>query len=235
MPVAGKATDGRTIREVTGSVVTVGAMSPTRAAPILPPTAGETLVRRPDPGTPVPARVMVSPWLDPIVDARGVDPRSEYVELFWLGILGPSATWFLRRLAAGLERSPDGFALDLDLAARSLGLSPRPGRNSPFARVLGRCERFGMIRLRGELLDARRRVGPVPQRHLQRLPLEIQRAHERWRQADQEDKFQGTVQEGTVQEGTVQEGTVQEGTAEPGSLRSSSSVLTPNPVPPLVR
>ncbi len=186
-------------------------MSPTTAAPIFPPTAGEATSERVDPATRVPERVRVTPWIDPIVDAHGVDPRSDYVELFWLGILGPSATWFLRRLAAGLEDSPDGYVLDLDLAARSLGLSPRQGRNSPFARVLGRCERFGMIRFRADVLDARRRVAPVPQRHLQRLPLEIQRAHERWRQADQE------------------------GTAEPGSLRSSSSVLVPNPVPPLVR
>ncbi len=196
-------------------------MSSIRAAPRLSPTAGETAAGRADPEMTVPNSVTVAPWLDPIVDAHGVDPRSEYVELYWLGILGPSATWFLRRLAAGLERSPDGFALNLDLAARSLGLSPRPGRNAPFARVLGRCERFGMIRLRGDVLDARRRVGLVPQRHLQRLPLEIQRAHERWRQADQDGAAQG--------------GSAQDGAAEPGSLRSSSSVLTPNPVPPLVR
>ena len=201
---------------MTGSVTTLGAMSSTRVAPRLAPTAGETAAERTDPEMTVLSLVTVAPWLDPIVDAHGVDPRSEYVELFWLGILGPSATWFLRRLAAGLERSPDGFALDLDLTARSLGLSPRPGRNAPFARVLGRCERFGMIRLRGDVLDARRRVGPVPQRHLQRLPLEIQRAHERWRQADQGRP-------------------AQEGPAEPRVLRSSSSVLTPNPVPPLVR
>ena len=107
-------------------------MSSIRAAPRLSPTAGETAAGRADPEMTVPNSVTVAPWLDPIVDAHGVDPRSEYVELYWLGILGPSATWFLRRLAAGLERSPDGFTLNLDLAARSLGLSPRPGRNAPF-------------------------------------------------------------------------------------------------------
>jgi hypothetical protein len=30
------------------------------------------------------------PWIDPVVDRRGHDPRSTYVEQFWLGTLGPS-------------------------------------------------------------------------------------------------------------------------------------------------
>ncbi|HZB70494.1 MAG TPA: hypothetical protein VE395_00045, partial [Acidimicrobiales bacterium] len=55
----------------------------------------------------------VRPWPDPVIDAVGVDPRSAYVERFWLGILGPSTTWLLRRLAAGLEAEPAGFSLSL--------------------------------------------------------------------------------------------------------------------------
>ena len=68
-----------------------------------------------------PADVMhVVPWVDPVVDALGFDPRSDYVELFWLGVIGPSTTWFMRRLAAGFDRSPEGFTLDLvDTARRS--------------------------------------------------------------------------------------------------------------------
>jgi hypothetical protein len=34
----------------------------------------------------------VRPWPDPVIDALGHDPRSAYVERFWLGILGPSTT-----------------------------------------------------------------------------------------------------------------------------------------------
>ena len=48
-------------------------------------------------------------WLDPIADPHGVDPCSRYVELYWLGIIGPSATWLLRRLSYGLEVHRDGF------------------------------------------------------------------------------------------------------------------------------
>ena len=31
----------------------------------------------------------VLPWVDPVIDQVGYDPRSRYVERFWLGILGP--------------------------------------------------------------------------------------------------------------------------------------------------
>ena len=48
--------------------------------------------------------IVVRPWLDPVVDDHGFDPRSRYVEEFWLGVLGPTATWLIRRLVAGLER-----------------------------------------------------------------------------------------------------------------------------------
>ncbi len=59
------------------------------------------------------ATLMVVPWHDPVVDSVGFDVRSLYVELFWLNVLGPTATWTLRRLAHGLERYPLGYELDL--------------------------------------------------------------------------------------------------------------------------
>lgn len=33
----------------------------------------------------------IRPWPDEVIDALGHDPRSAYVERFWLGVLGPSA------------------------------------------------------------------------------------------------------------------------------------------------
>jgi hypothetical protein len=35
--------------------------------------------------------ITVRAWLDPVVDDDGFDPRSRYVEVFWLGVLGPTA------------------------------------------------------------------------------------------------------------------------------------------------
>src|SRR2546423_1106786 len=55
----------------------------------------------------------IRPWPDEVIDTVGLDPRSYYVETFWLGVLGPSTTWLLRRLVNGLEASPAGFELDL--------------------------------------------------------------------------------------------------------------------------
>src|ERR671933_2368459 len=69
-----------------------------------------------------PATLPVRPWPDGVIDALGHDPRSVYVERFWLGILGPSTTWLLRRLAAGLEAEPAGFSLSLPDTAQALGL-----------------------------------------------------------------------------------------------------------------
>ena len=37
-------------------------------------------------------RLLVRPWVDPVLEQVGYDPRSPYVERFWLGTLGPSST-----------------------------------------------------------------------------------------------------------------------------------------------
>src|SRR5436853_66143 len=60
----------------------------------------------------------IRPWPDAVIDTVGIDPRSSYVETFWLGVLGPSTTWLMRRLVNGLEASPAGY--DLDLTERQL-------------------------------------------------------------------------------------------------------------------
>jgi hypothetical protein len=77
----------------------------------------------------------IRPWADGVIDALGHDPRSAYVERFWLGILGPSTTWLLRHMAARLDASPEGFDLDLAATAQALvwgftvasGFPSRPG------------------------------------------------------------------------------------------------------------
>jgi hypothetical protein len=129
---------------------------------------------------PLPATIHVAPWRDPVVDRRGHDPRSAYVEQFWLGVLGPTATWLLRRLVAGFDHCPDGYDLDVGATARSLGLSVTKGTASPFNKAVQRCTMFGLVqRLSGSWL-VRRRVPLVSQRHLGRLPDDLQSAHAQW-------------------------------------------------------
>src|SRR3954447_18606141 len=57
--------------------------------------------------------ITVVPWPDDVIDALGHDPRSNYVETYWLGTLGPSTTWLLRRLVAGLDTEPNGYEMSL--------------------------------------------------------------------------------------------------------------------------
>lgn len=125
-------------------------------------------------------RFVVRPWIDPVVDDDGFDPRSRYVELFWLGVLGPTATWLIRRLVAGLEQTPGGYDLDLDATARAMGLSWSAGRSSPFSKALQRCTMFGLAHPIECGLAVRRRIPPISTRHLRRMPDAVQAAHEQW-------------------------------------------------------
>ncbi|MGI9644268.1 MAG: hypothetical protein ACR2O6_03050 [Ilumatobacteraceae bacterium] len=124
--------------------------------------------------------VVIRPWIDPVVDDDGHDPRSRYVETFWLGVLGPTATWLVRRLAAGLDRSPEGYELDLGATAKAMGLSYTEGRTSPFSRALERCVMFGIAHPIPRGLAVRRRIPAVAHRHLRRLPEEVRTAHDDW-------------------------------------------------------
>ena len=121
----------------------------------------------------------VEPWLDPVIDEVGYDPRSEYVETFWLPVLGPSTTWLLRHFTIRLEESPEGIELDVEDTARSLGLGERLSPNAPFARTLKRCVDFNMAEWRGPRhLAVRLRLPPLARRHLRRLPESLQARHE---------------------------------------------------------
>jgi hypothetical protein len=117
----------------------------------------------------------VEPWADPVIDGVGYDPRSEYVETFWLPVLGPSTTFLLRHFTIRLEASPSGVDLEVEDTARSLGLGERLGQNAPFARTLKRCVDFEMAVWRGpRLLAVRLRLPPLARRHLRRLPESLQ-------------------------------------------------------------
>ncbi|MCU1351498.1 MAG: hypothetical protein JWM05_707 [Acidimicrobiales bacterium] len=123
----------------------------------------------------------VTPWPDPLIDRLGHDPRSPYVELFWLGILGPSTTWLLRHLADGLDHNPDGYDLPLADTAKSLGLGTKGGRHSPFVRALGRTCQFKLAQpCGGDGLAVRRKLPPINAHQVRRLPAPLQDRHQAW-------------------------------------------------------
>ena len=134
--------------------------------------------------TPSVAFIPVRPWPDGVIDALGHDPRSVYVERFWLGILGPSTTWLLRFLANRLDASPEGFDLDLASTAQALGLGSKGGRHSPFMRALSRCCQFDAAEARADgTLAVRRKLHPLNRRQILRLPPELAAAHQAWQES----------------------------------------------------
>jgi hypothetical protein len=121
----------------------------------------------------------IEPWHDPVIDRLGYDPRSSYAEQFWLPILGPSTTFFLRLAAGLLAEQPEGTELDPGEIARRLGLGERSGRNAPFARTLQRCCDFDMATALGpSVLGVRTRLPPLARRHLLRLTPALREQHD---------------------------------------------------------
>lgn len=123
----------------------------------------------------------VESWQDPVIDELGHDPRSAYVERFWLPVLGPSTIWFLRRLADQLDEHPEGFELDLVEAAQSLGVGMRGGKHSPMLKTVERTCRFGAARMMGATgLAVRRRLAPLTRAQSERLPHALREEHAQW-------------------------------------------------------
>jgi hypothetical protein len=129
-------------------------------------------------------RLRVRPWSDPVIDQIGHDPRSPYVERFWLGILGPSVTWFLRHVVDRFDDAPDGFDLDLATCAAAIGLGSRQSRTAAFPRTLARCCQFGTARMPDAgSLEVRRRLAPLTRRQVARLPESLRVEHAGWIEA----------------------------------------------------
>lgn len=125
--------------------------------------------------------ITLARWPDPVVESVGHPVRSEYVERFWLGVLGPTATWLLRRCSDEVILADSPVRVDLAVLAASLGLVHHAGRHNPFSRGFGRCVMFGLMRNTsgpsGSFLAVRTVVPPLTARHVARLPHELQVAH----------------------------------------------------------
>ena len=123
----------------------------------------------------MPTTLTVKPWPDPLIDTLGYDPRSRYVETFWLPTLGPTALLLLRHLADRFDRQPDGLELTVADTCRALGLGQRDGNSSPIVRTLERLAQFDLACDDGHgNVAVRRNLPPVNRRHLRRLPSELQ-------------------------------------------------------------
>lgn len=126
----------------------------------------------------------VTPWHDPVIETNGFPIGDPYIEMFWLPVLGPTATWLLRRLATGLEHEPQGYTVVMDELARSIGVACTEGRHNPFTRAIQRCIMFGVSHhvpsAANNTLAVRTVLPSLSQRHLSRLPEQLQLLHHDW-------------------------------------------------------
>jgi hypothetical protein len=129
----------------------------------------------------MPATLTIHPWTDPVIDTLGYDPRSRYVETFWLPTLGPTALLLLRHLADRFDRHPGSVELTVSDTSHALGLGQRDGTSSPIVRTLTRLAQFDLACDDGAgSVAVRRNLPPVNRRHLRRLPQAVQAAHDDW-------------------------------------------------------
>jgi hypothetical protein len=124
--------------------------------------------------------IRIRPWADAVIDTLGFDPRSIYCERFWLPSLGPTALLLMRRFAVCFDEHPAGTDVNLPELAQSLGLGIGAGPNGPIGRTIGRLTQFDLAQDAGGGLAVRRRLPPINRRHVRRLPVHLQQAHEEW-------------------------------------------------------
>ena len=111
-------------------------------------------------------------------ESAGFDPRSPYVETYWLAVLGPSSILAARRLADWLEDQSSGIVIGLEDLAHSLGLGHGTGRNAAVVRTLDRLVMFGLAQIAWDAYALRRTVPPLSPRMLRRLPSYLVERHD---------------------------------------------------------
>jgi hypothetical protein len=132
----------------------------------------------------MPATLTIVPWPDPLLDTIGHDPRSLYVETFWLPTLGPTAVLLLRHLATKFDQAPSGIELPVADTSQALGVGQRDGNSSPIVRTLMRLAQFDLACDDGRgTVAVRRNLPPINRRHVRRLPAALQAAHAEWAEA----------------------------------------------------
>ena len=119
----------------------------------------------------------IEPWRDLITEENGHDPRSRYVERYWLGVVGPTAGWLMRHVAHEFDKSPEGFELSVPDIALQLGISPKAGPRGGLHRTLHRLVMFRLAAEGHAGFAIRRRLPLLNNAQLRRLPEHLQRSH----------------------------------------------------------
>lgn len=117
----------------------------------------------------LPEIILVDHWRDPLVETHGHHILDAYVETWWLPVLGPAASWVLRRLRLAID--PEGpVQVDTATLASSIGLGAALGANAPLAKSVHRLLMFGAARRDGDSLWIRTHLGDVPAAYRRNWP-----------------------------------------------------------------
>lgn len=127
--------------------------------------------------------ITLIPWTDHHTEIFGHDPRSAYVERFWLGTLGPSTTWFLRHCASLLEDAEE-VRVNLRETAIVLGIGFESGARSAMVKTVSRACRFRTARPVGATtLAVRLRLPLLSHGQPRRMPEDLQQSHDEYMSA----------------------------------------------------
>lgn len=110
---------------------------------------------------PIPDQLHLVPLIDERVERYGYGPLSEYVELNWLPVLGPTATLLYRRLGSWVVSQPEGLDVDSTELAASFGLGESLGAGSKLGGGIARLAMFGATEWQDETLAVRRALPSV--------------------------------------------------------------------------
>lgn len=125
----------------------------------------------------IPDQLHIIPLINPVVEANGFAPLSQYVETVWLPVLDPTTTLLYRRLGTWVIQEPDGLDVDpIDLAV-SFGLSENFTHGSALRRSIGRLVTFDVARWFDDTLAVRRAVRPLTDEHALNLSYSAYMAH----------------------------------------------------------
>lgn len=127
---------------------------------------------------PLPELIVVLKWPDRVVETLGYSMDAEYVETFWLPIIGPTATWLARRLAQ-IAANNEPTEVPLIPLAAAIGIADaKLGKNDTLSKAITRLRVFGIVRflddpIRVPKLEARTHLAPLTYAQAQRLPSHL--------------------------------------------------------------
>ncbi len=116
------------------------------------------------------------PWTDPHFDRWGSEPRSSYVERFWLPVLGPSSIVLARNIATAFDSNNGSYRINSAVQAASVGLAPGQLR-----RVIERLIGFGLAKYCDPNTVALRTAWPlIGSSAIRQLPKPLYQLHSDW-------------------------------------------------------